>query len=106
MGGTVVHGITRAGGLATPLRAGIGNGGCGGARIRAPKPVVWRFWHDPARRARSGREALSVTLSLTKWLLLAFLPESLMLAFIPAATATSVLGGTGIVPIAAGTLVG
>ncbi|MDF1709980.1 MAG: permease [Paracoccaceae bacterium] len=106
MGGAVVHWITRAGGLVTPLRDGIGNGGCGGARVRAPKPVVWRFWDDPARRGKFGREALNVTLFLTKWLLLAFLLESLMLAFIPAETVTSVLGGTGIAPIAIGTLVG
>lgn len=106
MGGTVVHWVTRAGGLAMPLRDGIGNGGCGGARVRAPKPVVWRFWHDPARRMKFGREALNTTLFLTKWLFLAFVLESLMLAFIPAETVTSFLGGTGIAPIAIGTLVG
>ena len=47
-----------------------------------------------------------MSLFLTKWLLLAFILESLMLAFIPAETVTAVLGGTGIVPIAIGTLVG
>jgi uncharacterized protein len=106
MGGTVVHLVTKAGGLSMPLRAGIGNGGCGGAKIRAPKPVIWRFWQEPERRTKFGREALNVTLFLTKWLLLAFILESLMLAFIPAETVTSVLGGTGIAPIAIGTLVG
>lgn len=106
LGGAVVHLVTKAGGLAAPLRDGIGNGGCGGSKMRAPQPVVWRFWHDPARRAKFGRESLNVTLFLTKWLLLAFLLESLMLAFIPAETVTSVLGGTGIQPIAIGTLVG
>ncbi len=106
MGGFTVHLITRAGGLATPLRDGIGNGGCGGAKMRAPKPVVWRFWTDPDRRAKFGREGLNTTLFLTKWLVLAFILESLMLAFIPAETVTSVLGGTGLAPIAIGTLVG
>jgi len=106
MGGTVVHWVSRAGGLAFPLRDGIGNGGCGGAKLRAPKPVVWRFWQEAERRAKFGQEALKVTLFLTKWLLLAFILESLMLAFIPAETVTSVLGGTGIAPIAIGTLVG
>jgi len=105
-GGAVVHWLTRAGGLSMPLREGIGNGGCGGAEMRAPKPVVWRFWHEAERRAKFGREALNVTLFLTKWLLLAFILESLMLAFIPAETVTSVLGGAGIAPIAIGTLVG
>lgn len=106
MGGAVVHWVTRAGGLSLPLREGIGNGGCGGAKMRAPKPVVWRFWQETERREKFGREALNVTLFLTKWLLLAFILESLMLAFIPAETVTSVLGGTGIAPIAIGTLVG
>ena len=105
-GGWVVHWLGRAGGLSDPLRAGIGNGGCGGAKLRAPKPVVWRFWNDAERRATFGREALSVTLFLAKWLTLAFLLESLMLAFVPAGTVTSVLGGTGLGPIALGTLVG
>ena len=105
-GGWVVHLVGRAGGLADPLREGIGNGGCGGAKLRAPKPVVWRFWAEPERRARFGREATSVTLFLLKWLTLAFLLESLMLAFIPAETITGVLGGTGIMPIVLGTLVG
>ena len=33
-----------------PLRDGIGNGGCAGSKIRNPKDVVWRYWHEPARR--------------------------------------------------------
>ncbi|SHM08982.1 hypothetical protein SAMN05443432_104370 [Roseovarius litoreus] len=105
-GGAVVHGLTRAGGLSDPLREGIGNGGCGGSKIRTPKPVVWRFWTDADRRAKFGREALGVTLFLAKWLTLAFLLESLMLAYIPAETVTASIGGTGLAPIALGTLVG
>ncbi|MBS4011361.1 MAG: permease [Roseovarius sp.] len=106
MGGWVVHLMGRAGGLSDPLRDGIGNGGCGGSKVRAPKPVVWRFWSEPERRAKFGREARNVTLFLLKWLTLAFILESLMLAFIPAETITQALGGTGIGPILLGTLVG
>ncbi len=105
-GGWATHLLTRAGGLSAPLREGIGNGGCGGTKVRDPKPVMWRFWEDAERRAKFGREALGVTLFLAKWLTLAFLLESLMLAFIPAETVTSVLGGSGLAPIALGTLVG
>ena len=104
-GGWVVHLLGRAGGLADPLREGIGNGGCGGGKLRDPKPVMWRFWQDGERRAKFGREARNVTLFLAKWLTLAFLLESLMLEFIPAETVTSVLGGRAR-PIALGTLVG
>ena len=105
-GGWAVHLLSAHGGLSDPLRPGIGNGGCGGRKIHDPKPVVWRFWAHADRRAKFGREALSVTLFLAKWLTLAFLLESLMLAFIPAETVTSVLGGKGLAPIALGTVVG
>ena len=105
-GGLVVHALSRGGALSDPLRDGIGNGGCGGSKVRAPKPVVWRFWDDPARRASFGRTALTTTLFLAKWLTLAFILESLMLAWIPAETVTSALGGTGLWPIVVATLVG
>ena len=105
-GGLVVHLMARGGALSDPLREGIGNGGCGGSKIRAPKPVVWRFWEDPERRAKFGKTALTTTLFLAKWLTLAFLLESLMLAWIPAETVTSALGGTGLMPIVMATLVG
>ena len=105
-GGVVVHLLARGGTLSDPLREGIGNGGCGGSKIRAPKPVVWRFWDEPERRAKFARNALSTTLFLAKWLMLAFLIESLMLAWVPAETVTSVLGGTGLMPIVMATLVG
>ena len=105
-GGMVVHLLARGGGLADPLREGIGNGGCGGARVRDPEPVAWRFWEDPARRSKFATTALGTALFLAKWLTLAFLLESLMLAWIPAETVTSVLGGSGLAPIATATLVG
>lgn len=105
-GGLVVHALMRGGALAAPLREGIGNGGCGGARIRAPGEVVWRFWNEGARRARFRATALGTTLFLAKWLTLAFLLESLMLAWIPAETVTATLGGEGLLPILTATLVG
>lgn len=105
-GGTVVHLMMKTGAFADPLRDGIGNGGCGGAKISAPKPVVWRFWADTDRRAKFGKTALTTTLFLAKWLTLAFILESLMLAWIPAETVTAVLGGEGLMPIVTATLVG
>ena len=106
VGGLVVHVLDRSGALANPLREGIGDGGCGGAKLRAPKPVVWRFWQDPARHSTFWREALKITAFLAKWLALAFLLESLMLAWVPAETVTAALGGSGLGPIAMATLVG
>ncbi|MBK6466861.1 MAG: permease [Paracoccaceae bacterium] len=105
-GGFVVHALAKAGGLADPLRDGVGNGGCGGAKVRAPQPVVWAFWHDQARVAKFLREGLKTTLFLAKWLTLAFLLESLMLAWLPADLVVRAVGGTGLAPIAIATLVG
>lgn len=105
-GGTVVYLLGRRGAFAHPLRDGIGDGGCGGSKVRGPKPVIWAFWQDPTRRAVFASTAWTTTLFLAKWLTLAFVIESLMLAWIPAETVTSVLGGQGVGPIAVATLVG
>lgn len=105
-GGIVVHVLAQNGGLTDPLREGVGNGGCGGTKVRAPAPVVWKFWAVPERRTKFLREATKTTLFLSKWLLLAFILESLMLAWIPAETITAALGGEGLGPIVIATLVG
>jgi len=55
---------------------------------------------------RFGRESLATTAFLGKWLTLAFLLESLMLAYVPAEWIAGVLGGNGLAPIATATLVG
>lgn len=83
LGGFTVHALAQTGMLDNVLREGVGNGGCGGAKVRTQKPVVWRFWTEPARREKFGKEALSITLFLAKWLTLAFVLESIMLAIVP-----------------------
>ncbi|MEX2615769.1 MAG: permease [Alphaproteobacteria bacterium] len=105
-GGFGVYVLAKAGRLVDPLREGVGNGSCGGAAVRAPKPVVWKFWRDEARVSRFGRDALKTTLFLGKWLTLAFVLESLMLAYVPAEWITQALGGNGIGPVATATIVG
>lgn len=105
-GGVVVHRAQASGWLSEPLRDGIGNGGCGGARVRNPKSIAWRFWTEPSRREKFLKEAGSIASFLLKWLTLAFILESLMLRYIPAETVTATLGGTGLVPILSATLVG
>ncbi len=105
-GGLAVYALAGTAAVANPLREGIGNGGCGGSKVRAPKPIVWRFWHDPARREKFRKESIATTLFLGQWLVLAFLLESLMLAYIPAENITAVLGGEGLAPIALATVIG
>jgi uncharacterized membrane protein YraQ (UPF0718 family) len=105
-GGFGVLALGRGGWLTDPLRPGVGNGGCGGAKVRNPKPPVWAFWREAPRRAKFGAEALKSALFLGKWLALAFLLESLMLAYVPAEAVAGLLGGEGLGPIALATLVG
>lgn len=105
-GGFVVHLMSSAGRLSDPLREGVGNGGCGGAKVRSVQPVVWKFWSDDARVAKFWREGVKTSLFLAKWLTLAFILESLMLAWLPADLVASALGGTGLAPIGIATLVG
>ena len=105
-GGFVVMGLSSAGALTDPLRPGIGNGGCGGAKVRTVKPVVWRFWEDPERVTKFRREGVKITLFLLQWLTLAFILESLMIAYLPADLVVRAVGGEGILPILTATLVG
>lgn len=106
LGGFGIWFLARSGLIENPLRDSVGNGGCGGARIRSPGQVVWRFWHEPARRDKFGRSGLSTLVFLGKWLALAFLLESLMLAYIPAEVVARVLGEGGVSTTALATLVG
>lgn len=106
IGGWGTLAVARAGALGDPLRPGLGNGGCGGARIRAPKPVRWAFWQEAERRQRFRREAVRTLLFLGKWMALAFLLESLMLAWVPAGAVAGLVGGEGLLPVLTATLVG
>jgi uncharacterized membrane protein YraQ (UPF0718 family) len=105
-GGFAVMALTGAGALTDPLREGVGNGGCGGAKVRTVKPVVWAFWQDADRVAKFRRESARTTLFLLKWLTLAFILESLMVAYLPADLVVRAVGGEGTGPILTATLVG
>jgi uncharacterized membrane protein YraQ (UPF0718 family) len=105
-GGFIVMVLSTAGALSDPLRPGIGNGGCGGAKIRNPKDVVWRFWTEPARRTAFLAVSRDTLLFLGKWLILAFVLESLMLAYIPADTVARVAGGEGLLQVVGAAFVG
>ena len=104
-GGFATVGLQRLGAFADPLREGVG-GGCGGNAVTRPAERRWRFWQEPGRRADFAAEALRSTLFLTKWLTLAFLLESLMLAYLPAETISGVLGGGGFWAIPTAALIG
>lgn len=98
--------LTRSGAFADPLREGVGDGGCVAVSVRDPRPAAWAFWREPVRREKFGREALKTTLFLFMWLTLAFVLESLMVAFVPASWVAQAVGGEGVVSILIATLVG
>jgi hypothetical protein len=92
--GYATHLLVQAGAFPDPLKAtakGCGSG-CGGPRLSAAE-IEWRIWAVPARRSAFLREARSNGWFLGKWLTLAFLVESLMLAWVPAAAIGQALGG-------------
>ena len=106
MGGFAMLALVRLPAYADPLREGVGGGGCGGARIRVPKAVVWPFWREEARRAAFLKGAGSNLVFLGKWLILAYVLESLMLAYVPAAWIAAAVGDGGLASIGVASLVG
>ncbi|MCL4764905.1 MAG: permease [Hyphomicrobiaceae bacterium] len=107
VGGFGVLILARTGLLAgSPLREDADNGGCAGSKVRKPKQVVWRFWTEPARLQSFAAGAREGLLFLGKWLTLAFVLESLMVAYVPADLVTRVAGGEGVLPVLGATLIG
>lgn len=81
MGGAVVLLLQRRAFLQDPLAAAVST--CGARAVTDPKPPVWRFWSEPERRAGFLKEVRRAGWFLFKWLTLAFVLESLMLAHVP-----------------------
>jgi uncharacterized protein len=105
-GGLATHVLTTRGLIGEPLREGLGDGGCAGAKVRGHKPVVWRFWEEAGRRGKFWNDAAANTGFLGKWLALAFVLESLMVTYLPESLIIRTVGGEGWASVATATLVG
>jgi uncharacterized membrane protein YraQ (UPF0718 family) len=105
-GGFAVFALQRRGLFRQPVREGVGDGGCGGSKIRDPKAVVWRFWQEGERRESFAASAWANLGFLGKWLAIAFVIESLMLAYVPAELVAGAVGGDGWLPILTSVVVG
>lgn len=105
-GGYTLLALMQTGLFANPLRPGVGDGGCGASAVRAPKPIHWEIWNEQERRQTFLRETGRVFVFLGKWLALAFLLESLMLAYIPGEWIAQFLGGGGVTGTATAALIG
>ncbi len=75
--------------FAEPLK--VAPSGCAARGLNRGKPR-WAFWQEAERRLGFFREAQSNGLFLLKWLTLAFLLESLMLAYVPAESLIALVG--------------
>lgn len=92
--------------FADPLREKPQVGGCCGVKKPFSGRPVWRFWQEADRRETFRSAVLENAVFLLKWLVLAYLIESLMLAYVPAEWIAGVLGGTGPMPVVLGAVVG
>lgn len=94
LGGFGTMALVRAGAIAEPLRAELPRlSCCARKRAIAPPPPVWAFWREAPRAqdfiVAGGRNSWF----LLRWLSLAFLLESLMVAWVPGETVARALGG-------------
>ncbi|MGR3290407.1 MAG: permease [Paracoccaceae bacterium] len=104
-GGFGVKLLTPTGLFSNPLKE-ITKGGFGCSRNSFQGQPVWNFWGQSDRMLVFRNEALKNAWFLSKWLILAYTLESLMLEFIPATFISSFLGGEGLQPILLGALLG
>ncbi|MDD9920836.1 MAG: permease [Boseongicola sp.] len=106
LGGATVYFFARSAVFADPLKE-VKSGGCCGC---GPSPfegqVNWTFWSTPERRIVFRDTVIDNALFLGKWLMLAYMLESLMLTYVPSDWIAGFLGGEGFTPIFLGALVG
>ncbi|MEH6630895.1 MAG: permease [Halopseudomonas aestusnigri] len=84
-GGLIAYTMVRAGYFQEIMRPNTQDG-CGSSCGSDTKPdnrIYWKFWHSPERQALFKNEAITNSWFLLKWLALAFLFESLMVAYLP-----------------------
>jgi len=92
LGGLSTQAIQFSGGFSAPLREQVSTGGNCRPKI-VEQDVQWAFWRN-RERLESFRTTVTWTLLfLGKWLLLAFLLESLMVRYVPPALISQWLGG-------------
>lgn len=90
--------------FADPLKEFTKPSCCATSGLRG-KPE-WRFWHEGNRIDAFKSSFVKNLLFLGKWMVVAYVLESVMLSYLPAAVIANVMGGEGIRPILIGALVG
>lgn len=106
LGGATVYLFKTTPVFVDPLKSTPAKSCCGCGPSPFKGTPVWRFWGDAERRTVFRKTVFENALFLGKWLLIAYMFEALMLAYVPAEMIASVLGGDGFKPILLGALVG
>jgi uncharacterized membrane protein YraQ (UPF0718 family) len=107
LAGYAVWGLQLRGYLQRPLKKEVGCG-CGQPAFdaRAPITISWRFWQEPARKSEFATQFRENGFFLGKWMTLAFLIESLMIAYIPAASVAQWVGMDNAMAIPLSSIIG
>lgn len=86
----------RAGGVDAALRGSPSSCAAKAAqRLLVPPKPVWRFWQEGPRAQVFVTETAKNSWKLARWMTLAFLLESLMVAYVPGEAIATWLGGSG-----------
>ena len=103
--GFVTQAFVARGGFQDTLKAGV-IGCCAANALKEDRPLLWTFWREPERLTLFRETSLSSGAFLLKWLSLAFVIGSLMVAYLPPEYVGRVLGSGDWWTVPASTAVG
>ena len=103
--GFVMQAMVNRGGFSNTLKAGV-VGCCASNALKEDRPLLWKFWQESDRVALFRDTSTTSGLFLLKWLSLAFVIESLMVAYLPPEYVGQVLGSGDWWTVPASTIVG
>ncbi|MEM7798553.1 MAG: permease [Chloroflexota bacterium] len=96
--------VQRTGALSNPAREVMPV--CAPSLDGIASRAVWRFWEEPERRTLFGNSAREIAFFLFKWMIFAFLLESLMVSYMPTAWVGGWLGEQSRMAIPLAALIG
>ncbi|WP_407330343.1 permease [Enterovibrio sp. 27052020O] len=101
--GWSVYFAQKGGYLVNPLKPSVTGDATTLSYVEKP---VWRFWEEAPRKAVFIEKTTNIMMLLLKWLALAFLLESLLVAYVPTEWVTSSFGGDTQTPILWAAIIG
>ena len=103
--GFATQALVARGAFRDTLKDGV-VGCCAKNALSADRPLLWKFWRERDRMAIFRETSMTSGLFLVKWLSLAFVIESLMVAYLPPEYVTQVLGSGDWWAVPASTAIG